>query len=598
MSLVFDLQATNGRVERLLYGLAWLLALTLPFESIRPLLRLPELEFTNLELLLAATAAVWLMVVWQNGAARERIRPLLWPIFLFAAVLALAAVAAPFYRLEAVKFAARLASGCFLLVVAATVVTSRERLTGLMWAISLGATVSALLGLAEWAGWRLLDPIWPLFKVGPSRIGGELRLSATFQFATIAAFYLEMTIPLMLALAAATARRSGRSLALAMAVVATVAVILTLTRSGILFLALLYTGFLVLAWRLQQLRPLAAPTAVAFVALVATVVYLSWGSAPFRARLLTENDLEWYRASYQVPPFLSLEAGQSERVVVLVYNSGRADWANGGEHAFALGYRWLDASGRPLGGPGHHEISLPHDVRPGEWVSVVATITAPSQAGNYAISWGMLQRHILWFHHRGVPDGLTQIHVGATRRSEPLAATGLPILEPQVPAIPVTVPRRELWRAAVGMVVERPWLGQGPDNFRRLYGRYLDLPETDERIHANNLYLELLATIGVAGTLAFAWLLWLGLHPLGRRLLRLRTTKPLSVTNREQRARGFATHLLPVALGGSLAAFFAHGLLDYFLGFTPTASLFWLVLGLAWVLPALHATAATSDPET
>src|SRR5207245_1243891 len=66
------------------------------------------------------------------------------------------------------------------------------------------------------------------------------------------------------------------------------------------------------------------------------------------------------------------------------------------------------------------------------------------------------------------------------------------------------VPRADLWRAALRMFAQRPLLGFGPDNFRHLYGAYLGLQVWDERVHANNLYLELLADVGVLGAAAFA----------------------------------------------------------------------------------------------
>lgn len=586
MNLRLSVQAMNGRLDRFLYGLAWLLALALPFEMIRPLLRLPGLEFTNLELLLAVAAVVWLTIVWQSGVTRARIRPLLWPILFFVGTVGLAAVVAPLYRLEAIKFAARLATGCVLLLLLATVVTGRKRLVGLVWAISLGAAATALLGLAEWAGWAWLAPLWPLFKVAPSRIGGELRLSASFQYATIAAAYLEMVVPLALLLAAGSARRAWRWLAMGVAVVATVAVVLTLTRSSILLLAGLYTGLLLLVWHFQGLRPLARPTAGAALTLVVTVIALFWSNALFRTRLMTENDLNWYNASYQAPPSLTLATGQSEQVTIQVFNSGQATWSNSGEQAFALGYNWLDGSGEAMAGAS--EVDLPHTVPPGEWVTLVATITAPPQPGNYIVSWGMLQRHILWFHHRGVPDGRTEVQVGppaaapavvsAPARPAPLESP------PELPTMPVTVPRRALWQAAGQMIVDRPWLGHGPGNFRRLYGRYLQLPAADERIHANNLYLELLATTGVAGLFSFAWLLRHCLRPLLHELTTsMRRRSPAQHT---VAAAGFATPLIAVCLAGSLAAFLGHGLSDYFLGFTPTALLFWFVVGLAWALPA------------
>jgi O-antigen ligase len=135
------------------------------------------------------------------------------------------------------------------------------------------------------------------------------------------------------------------------------------------------------------------------------------------------------------------------------------------------------------------------------------------------------------------------------------------------------VPRLQLWRAALQMIAQRPWLGIGPDNFRHTYGAYLDLPSWDDRVHANNLYLELLADLGVLGSAAFALML---LRPIVGLVRGLRS--PLTVVQ----------GLWLAGLGASLLAFFVHGTLDYFLEFTPVYLLFWLIVGLAMAAAELE----------
>jgi O-antigen ligase len=115
-----------------------------------------------------------------------------------------------------------------------------------------------------------------------------------------------------------------------------------------------------------------------------------------------------------------------------------------------------------------------------------------------------------------------------------------------------------LWR-------ERPLLGVGPDNFRRRYEDVIGLapngrPYSDTRIHANNLYLETLADLGLAGIAALAWLA-MGL---------LRALRDSAAAGR----------LASLGSGVAAAAFFVHGGIDYFLEFTPLFGLFWLLLGL------------------
>jgi O-antigen ligase len=119
-------------------------------------------------------------------------------------------------------------------------------------------------------------------------------------------------------------------------------------------------------------------------------------------------------------------------------------------------------------------------------------------------------------------------------------------------------------------------LGVGPDNFRHRYpeviaatgGTHFD----DERIHANNFYLETLVDLGLAGVVVLA-LLAHGLWRAARTTL-ARGTDPLELG-------------IVVAIG----TFFVHGCVDYFFEFTPTFGLWWLLLAL--VGPSDQPTDAT-----
>ena len=113
------------------------------------------------------------------------------------------------------------------------------------------------------------------------------------------------------------------------------------------------------------------------------------------------------------------------------------------------------------------------------------------------------------------------------------------------------------------MIAAHPFLGVGPDNFRLSYGDYAGLTPADPRIHSNSMYLEVLAGGGLAGGLAFGWLLWRAAGVL----------RPgLGAPAAGALATGVAAAPLAVAL---------HGLVDSFLSFGPTYVLFALMLGFA-----------------
>jgi putative inorganic carbon (hco3(-)) transporter len=156
------------------------------------------------------------------------------------------------------------------------------------------------------------------------------------------------------------------------------------------------------------------------------------------------------------------------------------------------------------------------------------------------------------------------------------------------PVLPATVPRGELWSAALSMIAERPIFGSGPDSFRHLYGRHLGLAQWDKRLHANNLYLEILADFGVAGSIAFALLVAVVLLPPVRRL---------------RSPAGGPLQIWAIGTMASMLAFFVHGLLDYFFQFTSLYLLFWMLLGLVLALertqgrPCDRTEGASSPPH-
>ncbi len=123
------------------------------------------------------------------------------------------------------------------------------------------------------------------------------------------------------------------------------------------------------------------------------------------------------------------------------------------------------------------------------------------------------------------------------------------------------MPRRTLWRGALAAFRAHPVLGIGPDNFRHLSGEYLGRTDTDPRMHANSLYFETLADLGALGALAFAALV-VAFAAAARRAV-----------------RAPATRLWALGFGVALGTYLLHGALDYFLEFTPTYALFWLLAG-------------------
>jgi O-antigen ligase len=541
------------------YPAALLLALVLPFDAIPPVVG----SLSDEKIVLLILAAAWLLLGTRALPTRDEARALV-PTGGLLLVAFLSALLAPDFGDEALRFVWRLAVVAFVLLVSLRLTQDHARATGLLWAIVVGGGLSAALGLAEALGWSALEPLFKLFKVAPTRVGGELRVSASFQYATIAAMYFEMVAPLAVVLAATTRRHWLRVVAVTVAAMCTANVVLSLTRAGTVTLLLVYAALLGASLVSASWRRLREPTLVGVATLLGGVALLVARNPVVDLRLVTESDADWYGAAYSAPASLELAAGASAGVALEVRNEGRITWVRSGPHPFALGYRWLSADGTQVLDLPVREVVLPRDVGPGETVQLQASVHVPNlPAGTYRIDWGMLQRDVLQFYERGWANAETRVEVGPPLDGAP---TSPPTMTPRDDGeAPWVVGRMYLWSAALRMFQVHPLLGVGPDNFRHFYGAELGLETWDERVQANNLYLEILADLGMLGLVAFVWVI----------------ARPLATTVRLFRSPAAdPAAYLRLGAGAALVAFLVHGLADSFLAFTPTALLFWMVLGL------------------
>lgn len=535
----------------LLYPAALVLAVLLPFDVIRPVVVTPWLQLSFEKLLLLALGAAWLAQGARALPTPYESRTIA-PTLLLTATAVVSALLAPDYVDDALKFVWRFAAAAFVGLVAIRIAQT-GRTQQLLWALVLGAGASALLGLAEALGSHAFDPFFSLFKVAPTRVGGELRVSGSFQYATIASMYFEMLVPLALVLAVTAQRRPAQLLAAAIAAICTANVALSLTRAGILTLALVLVAVLLLSLRSSMPR---LPALTAAAVLVTIVAVLARTNAVFDMRLSTESDADWYGAVYSAPEAMTAQPGQLIAIDLDVKNEGRITWSASDErHPYALGYRWLTADGTAVLDIVPGEVPLPRDVAPGDTIHLAANVEVPRlPAGDYRLDWGMLQRDVVQFYERGWANAETTVRIASSATPTQLLAAR-PRDDDEAPWV---VGRLDLWGAGVRLAAQRPLFGFGPDNFRHFYGTQLGLERWDERVQANNLYLELLVDLGIAGLAAFLW-------------------QVLPITLRAVRH----SDVVSLGLGLSLLAFLVHGLLDSFLAFTPTALLFWIVLGLA-----------------
>ncbi len=561
--------------DYILVGITWLLVAGLPFEALEPVFDLAGLSITNLEVLVALTFIPLLIGISQPSTKRRLMsfwrsyRDLLLPALVSLAVAALSAMVAPAYREEALKSFGRQALGVYVFLLLLSV-GRRHGYRGIILALLIGATLSGLLGVAEFVDLAFLNPLIDKFKSNPTFVGGQLRVSASFQYASIASMYYEMTVPLALVLAARSSRRAARLGALALGIILIMLVVLTLTRAGYIALSVALIGLWFACGQGTRLTPLRKKILIGLASLFLAIGWLAWQNNAFRARLTTENDLSWYGAVYDLPNKVDINMGEPSAFTVAVHNTGLFTWPESGRVPVHLSYRWLSSDGRRAFDLPAGQVPLPHPIRPGESVTLTANLDPQLPPGQYLLSWGMVQEGVLPFSSRGVAEGLTAVNILPGEGPTPFLPDSRSRHPGEISASPpIITTRGELWRTAVLMWRDRPLLGHGPNNFRHLYGHYLGLHEWDQRIHANNLYLEILADTGLMGVFSFAWFV----VAVARRL------RPSVLARNRPGLR-----LWSVGLGAAFLALLTHGFLDYFFEFHAISLLFWVLAALIGVL--------------
>jgi len=595
------------------------LALLLPFEA--ELFSVGPLTITLPELLLYALIAAWLGSVVAHaakaapppqpiaggsepselvdrasrpagdraGTTRALRDPVARAVIAWVAVAALSAIAARSHRGAALKFTLRTLSGALLYFAARDLVRPPPMARRLYAALAAGAVLSASLTLVEalrpdWSWW------WRPFREQEFSARGIARASGPFAFPNIAAMYWEAALPLLLVVGA-----RARLARLLLAAVLIHGILATATRASIFGVAAIALLLLALAGgrRLRRGRWSNGDATVArfaggvliLQALLAVLVLWHQGTASMIGqRLLWWREPDWYRARYvitagQSPAApLTMVAGSTRAIPVEVHNIGGTTWYRDFATGVQLGYHWSEPGSEPgsppasAGEPDTGRLTLlPRDVPPGGAAVVAGVVDAPARPGTYTLLWDLVHDRTRWFSTGGNPTGDQRVTVeppapGSRAESRPA---------PAVEGEPLPT-RGELWTAALRLWRRHPVLGVGPDNFRRRYPeviRHADgRPFTDQRMHANNLYLETLADLGLAGLAALLLLV----HALATAARAALNRAALDRTS----APGAVPPLaLPALLG--LAAYLLHGTVDTFFAFTPTLGLWWMLVALA-----------------
>ena len=458
--------------------------LVLPFEPRASVLSVAGLRTTLLELCAAASALV-LLVLGRSRLVTLLRRPPAALAFLagLAAVHLASAALAPSHRGLALRFALRfLAALVFALAVA---VAPRRARRWALGALAAASVLGAALALAEGTGVRAVDAWLQLFREREFMLGDARR---------------------------ATAGAAGPNQAAALLAAGLVAGVAVLERRLLLlvpFGALLATGLALTYSRGGQAAALAGLLALAVARrgrrrpplvamLVVAAVFGAFLLGPrYRERVQAEITARAYGVDYR-PLDASVRLAPRERraLAIDVANSGARAWSLADRpNLSAYLYEW--PSLRPAG---VWDRPLGRAVPPGATERVEVGVAAPARPGTYVLAWDLFTLPTAYFSTSIVPPALVPVGVDVD-----------PPADVHVPPGAWRRGRLELWRIAIAMWRDRPLLGVGPDNFRRLHPQYGGwLAPAFQPTTAHNLFLEAAADTGtlgllcLVGTLAFA----------------------------------------------------------------------------------------------
>jgi hypothetical protein len=488
--------------------------------------------------------------VWQT--------PITIPAAACLGVLLVSAVVSSVDRGNALRFTARMmmAAAIFLVVVNAVGTRGRARII-VRVLLAVAAVVSAIAVL-EAAQVRPVLSALTVFRPGFHVVGGQLRATSTMLYPTIASMYFEVVFALGLWLLLEPQR--GRAMVFAALTIIAAGITATFTRAGLISMATAIV--LVAALRFAKTRrvdrdllPLAVLGAVVFA-----LVMLSRSPGVLMTRLQTKGSQDWYGATYSAPASLELRTGGDYQVPVTLENTGHVIWDSSDDPMFAMSYHWLRADDEAVVQFEGWRTPFPAPVEPKTRVTLPVNVRAPGTPGRYVLVWDVVHEHRAWLSTEGVTPARTFVTV----EGDPVAATRAEMT--RLPTAALRADRLTLWRAALGVAADYPVLGVGPDNFRQVWGTYAGRGHGDTRVHANNLYLEILAGAGFIGLVALLWLV----AASGRTLFsRWRQCSAAEAT--------FAAVCCAVWL-----VIIGHGLVDTFLSFTATYVTFAVAAGLAF----------------
>lgn len=409
----------------------------------------------------------------------------------------------------------------------------------------------------------------------------NIRIAATLPFPTVLSMYLELSLPVGVALGLWLIGRDGntkgrKKLWQSVTVIGVIAVMVvqvyTYTRSTLMATtaSMLTAAALALVYGYsRRVATYFAAIVLVMAAVMGATVILSETAAD---RYGVGDVSRRYEAEYKLLEFPeTLTVGQDYSAVLQVVNTSDIIWLKSGSDSFMVISRWVDYPQKEHLDDEYSVASeLPVDMAPGESSDVSVAFKTPRTPGRYVFVTELYKSHVGVLSAAGVAPVVVPVEFD-TGGGSIFKIPETPEMFNYVDTKQNLVSRPILWRAALDMWKSKPLLGIGPGQFRNEYPNYVPGIRSDARIEANNIFLEALANTGLAGLITMIFLLASALF-YQFRLVR-------------DRLLGWSTRLLALGLLAAMVAYIVHGVLDFFLWQNGVSILFFTQMGLtAWLV--------------
>lgn len=106
-----------------------------------------------------------------------------------------------------------------------------------------------------------------------------------------------------------------------------------------------------------------------------------------------------YGVRYSLSSLASMTVGEKREILVQLQNTGGRAWLVSGTNPVTLVHQWLNEQGTSV--QRTPRTTLPHDVQPGETISVPLSLLAPSKAGSYRLRLDMEETGRVFFSQQG-----------------------------------------------------------------------------------------------------------------------------------------------------------------------------------------------------